>query len=107
MTGFHSKRAMRNNSTDRIYIDELVDDTVSDLIVDTGTVYGSKYHTVKMVGGNWPKMAEWSIETYGPAAKHIWGEREVPEPRQRWYMNNGKFWFRDEQDLILFILRWR
>lgn len=109
MTGFTSKRAM---SVDRqhgksIYQQMLKRRPVEDLVIDTGTVYGSRYHTVKPVGGNWQDMQAWCLTTYGESGKHIWGANETPEPGQRWYMNNAKFWFREEKDLTMFILRWR
>jgi len=25
----------------------------------------------------------------------------------RWYMNNRKFWFRDQADQLMFVMKWR
>lgn len=77
-----------------------------------GRVYGARYYTVKPVpswdpagdwGGvdTWHKMVEWCVETYGPSAKDgVW------TLGMRWYVNNAKFWFREKDDLMYFILRW-
>ncbi len=46
-------------------------------------------------------MIEWCVEVFGPSAKMgVW------QPGSRWYANNAKFWFREEEDAIMFILRW-
>jgi hypothetical protein len=80
---------------------------VSDLRLSEGTVYGSRYHCVEPVGGSWIEMQEWCLIQFGDSGKHIWGSNEVPAPQERWYMNNRKFWFRDEQDQLMFVMRWR
>jgi hypothetical protein len=75
-----------------------------------GTVYGRTYYCVgPWFGGDhpppWPEMEQWVVETMGPSTTSIWGG-SPPKRGERWYANNGKFWFRDEQDRSLFILRW-
>jgi hypothetical protein len=80
---------------------------VSDLVLSEGTVYGSRYHCVEPVGGNWMEMQEWCFTQFGDSGKHIWGEFTSPESVQRWYMNNRKFWFRDQADQLMFVMRWR
>jgi hypothetical protein len=80
---------------------------VEDLKLTEGTVYGSRYHCVEPVGGNWFEMQEWCLVQFGDSGKHIWGETETPKPHQRWYMNNRKFWFRDDADRLMFVMRWR
>jgi hypothetical protein len=79
---------------------------VEDLKLSEGTVYGSRYHCVEPVGGSWIEMQEWCFAQFGDSGKHIWGEPKSPEPQQRWYMNNRKFWFRNESDRLMFILKW-
>jgi len=77
---------------------------LSDLILSEGKVYGARYYCVQPIGGDWKEMELWCHETFkgtGP----IWGEK-APEPAQRWYMNNRKFWFRTEKDRNWFIVRW-
>jgi hypothetical protein len=80
---------------------------ITDLVLSEGTVYGSRYYCVEPVGGNWIEMQEWCLNQFGDSGKHIWGEKETPEPQQRWYMNNRKFWFRDQADQLMFVMRWR
>ena len=67
-----------------------------------GCVYGARYLTVHPTNGTrWDDMTEWMVKTFGPSAWNgVW------TPDQRWYANNAKFWFRDEKDLTIFILRW-
>jgi len=85
------------------------------LIYDTGTVYGKRYYTVKpqwepdrtgWYNPPWNDMMAWCIETFGPCESAIWGEPTTPEPMERWYANNAKFWFRDQRDRDWFTLRW-
>jgi hypothetical protein len=53
-------------------------------------------------------MEAWCVEMFGEGnVSPIWGEEKAPEPAQRWYTNNRKFWFRDEQDRMIFVLKWR
>ena len=79
---------------------------VEELKLTEGTVYGSRYYCVEPVGGSWVEMQEWCLNQFGDSGKHIWGSNEVPAPQERWYMNNRKFWFRDEQDRLMFVLKW-
>lgn len=80
---------------------------VEELKLSEGTVYGSRYHCVEPVGGNWIDMEVWCMDTFGGPGDKIWGDNNAPEPQQRWYMNNRKFWFRDEQDQLMFVMKWR
>ena len=76
-----------------------------------GRIHGARYHTVKpefdwwLPGGlqnnTWRDMMEWCVETFGASA-----EMGVWTPGARWYANNAKFWFRNENDVLLFTLRW-
>ena len=72
------------------------------LELSEGRVYGARYLTVHPNNGaKWNEMMAWMIGTFGPSAEDgIW------TPDMRWYANNAKFWFRDEKDLTMFILRW-
>jgi hypothetical protein len=67
-----------------------------------GRVYGARYLTVHPGNGwHWNEMMAWMIETFGPTAHDgVW------TPNMRWYANNARFWFRNEKDLTMFILRW-
>ena len=76
-----------------------------------GRIYGARYYTCRpnfewwnpggLTGTTWDDMDKWCTETFG----------EIPDdcvwiPGLRWYANNGKFWFRNEADRTLFVLRW-
>jgi hypothetical protein len=110
MTGFASKRMMAiataQQAVDRL-TESLNSHPLEDLMLSQGTVYGARYYTVEPIGGNWMEIEEWAIQTYGETGS-LWRETKnlTPEPLQRWYMNNRKFWFRDERDRTMFILRW-
>jgi hypothetical protein len=76
-----------------------------------GRVFGARYWTAHPVlqadwvygeHRQWDEMIAWMIETFGPTAKD-----GVFTPGQRWYVNNAKFWFREEKDLLVFLLRWQ
>ncbi len=73
-----------------------------ELNLGEGRVYGAKYLTVHPSNGwHWNEMMAWMIDTFGPTAHDgVW------TPSMRWYANNAKFWFRNEKDLTMFILRW-
>ena len=79
---------------------------VEHLVLSEGTVYGSRYYCVEPVGGSWLEMEKWALRTYGESTGSIYGEN-VPEPAQRWYINNRKFWFRDQKDHLMFVMKWR
>ena len=72
------------------------------LEINEGRVYGARYLTVHPSNGwKWNEMMQWMIDTFGPTAHDgVW------TPSMRWYANHSKFWFREEKDLTLFILRW-
>jgi hypothetical protein len=129
MTGFASKRAMARDDdiiddlTKRM-AEELHNDVINGLAkrmaqdiddavlmtamgwtpfeISSGRVYGSEYLTVHPTNGNhWSEMMKWMVDTFGPSANNgVW------TPNIRWYANNSKFWFRDQKDLTMFILRW-
>jgi hypothetical protein len=74
-----------------------------------GTVYSKQYYTIAppMWESDWNAMMKWCEDTFGPTG-NLWRETKnlAPEPNQRWYANNAKFWFLEEKDFNWFILRW-
>jgi len=75
---------------------------------DEGRIHGARYYTVKPLFEHWLSdntiwrdMTEWCVDTYGASA-----EMGVWTPGARWYANNSKFWFRDEEDKLMFVMRW-
>jgi len=106
---------MKQNDVDRIITDlaaQMAKDIDDELLMTTmrwhklelseGSVYGAKYLTVHPNNSwQWNEMMQWMIDTFGPSAHDgAW------TPDMRWYANNAKFWFREEKDLTMFILRW-
>lgn len=80
------------------------------LQTEVGTVLGKNYFVVKPIGWasyheplEWNNMVQWCVDTLGPS-----GTSDLPgawSPDQRWYVNSARFWFRDEADRTMFILR--
>ena len=105
ITGRRQGKSMAQSAYKRLF-DDIYNRPVEDLKLSEGTVYGSRYYTVEPVGGSWIDMETWCLDTYGATGKHIWGSDKAPDPALRWYMNNRKFWFKNEKDRTMFILRW-
>jgi hypothetical protein len=106
--GTQSIQTIINNSAFKRLWDDIHARPVEDMILSHGTVYGSRYYTVEPVGGSWADMELWCHNTFGDTGS-IWQETKnlTPEPHKRWYMNNRKFWFRNESDRTMFIMKWR
>jgi hypothetical protein len=81
---------------------------MNDLILNEGTVYGAQYYTVepKMTwdpnwyNQYWQDMENWCVKTFGSKPKL------VITPNARWYANNGRFYFKDREDQMMFVLKW-
>lgn len=95
-------------------IDRLMKDLMSrpveELVLTESKFCGTKFYTVEPVGGNWKDMEDWCTLTFGTAAE-VWDIKSANEQFMwpqfgRWYKNNRKFWFRNERDRTMFILRW-
>lgn len=81
-----------------------------ELTVDEGRVYGARFHTIKPLftadgatwfSKEWKELEDWCMQAFGPTPEDgIW------TPGARWYINNSKFYFRDEKDMEWFLLRW-
>ena len=100
------KSMMTQQTIERLFR-ELNSQPVSDLILSEGRVYGARYYCVEPIGGNWREMEDWCISTYGKTTGSIWADQTTPEPGERWYANDRRFWFRNEADRTMFILKWR
>jgi hypothetical protein len=80
------------------------------LNIADGTVYDIKYYNVKPFSSineniTWDDIMTWCINTFGPS-----GTEDKPgvwTPYERWYANNGIFWFKDKKDLEWFVLKWQ
>lgn len=74
------------------------------LEITEGTVFGQKYYCVEPLGWIWrdfefKDMQTWCEDTMGREPNSI-------TPNLRWYVNGGQFWFRDEADRTMFVMRW-
>ena len=79
---------------------------VEDLVLTEQKLHGARYYCVEPVGGNWLDMEEWAITTFGPPGE-VWPSQDFVWPEvPRWVGNNRKFWFRNERDRTMFIMRW-
>jgi hypothetical protein len=108
ITGRNVGKSHWTNVAVKRLMDDLNSQPIEDLLLSEGTVYGSRYYTVEPIGGSWLEMEAWCYDTFGETG-NIWSETKnlTPEPLQRWYANNRKFWFKEEKDRDWFILRWR
>jgi hypothetical protein len=87
------------------WVDEL--ENKPSLELSEGTCYGKKYRTVRPTQLSWHNVEDWhSMEIWCNAQFGPTPNDGVWTPGARWYMNNSKFWFRDEADLSWFLLRW-
>lgn len=105
ITGRQLGKSWANAAMQRL-MDDLANRPIEDLICNTGTVFGKRYHTVEPVGGNWIEMELWCTETFGPAS-NVWDTMKDSSELGRWYMNDRKFWFLDDKDQTMFLLKWR
>jgi hypothetical protein len=107
ITGRQTGKSMLSGQALKRLMDDIMLRPVEDLTLSEGTVYGARYYCVEPVGGSWREMEAWLYDTLGPTSNNIWQENTAPNPGERWYANNRKFWFRDIKDRDWFILRWR
>ena len=80
---------------------------VENLILTEGRVHGARYYCVENVGGNWREMEAWCFKQFGDVGSSIGWQESKNSKCHRWYMNNRKFWFRNEQDQLMFVMKWR
>ena len=85
----------------RNIFDSVRERPIERLEASEGTVCGTTYYTVEPIGGYWLRMEDWTIQTFGDPGS-VWDAVQGA----RWYMNNRKFWFRDEADRTMFMLKW-
>lgn len=51
---------------------------------------------------DWLKLEDWCHSTFGERPYNEW-----PTSSDRWFVNNSAFWFRNNDDLLMFLLRWQ
>lgn len=74
---------------------------VRDIHIVETKLHGARIYGARPQGGSWFEMELWCMERFGSAGS-IWDEKI-----ERWYMNDQTFFFRDKQDLTIFLLKWR
>lgn len=71
--------------------------------------HGCVYHTVEATttswnidenSHTWATIEKWCVQNFGHVGDP-WADSS-----DRWYLNGGTFWFRNEADLTLFMLKW-
>ena len=75
-----------------------------------GRVHGARYHCVEPIGatlGSCREMEDWCVRHFGEVSSVWQADKWLLEPAQRWYMNNSTFFFRNEADRTMFVLRWQ
>ena len=107
ITGRNTGKGAFSAQALRRMMQDLYSRPLEDIVLSEGKVYGARYYTAEPIGGNWLEMEAWCYETFGDDTSPIWGESKATEPAQRWYKNARKFWFRNEKDRMLFVLKWR
>jgi hypothetical protein len=114
MAGRGSGKSQLTNQAFMRLWDDIHHRPVEDLKLTEGTVYGSRYYCVEPTGGSWRDMEHWCHTTFGNPGDKIWNSETksttlvpAPLPEKRWYMNNRKFWFRDQADQLMFVMKWR
>ena len=107
ITGRNTGKGAFSAQALRRMMQDLYSRPLEDIVLSEGKVYGARYYTAEPIGGNWLEMEAWCYETFGDDTSPIWGESKAPEPAQSWYKNARKFWFRNEKDRMLFVLKWR
>jgi len=88
-------------------MDDLYNRPVENLILTEQRVQESCYYCVQPVGGSWVEMEAWVRSMCGEPGD-MWESDDWCWPESaRWLQNNRKFWFRNEEDRTMFIMKWR
>lgn len=88
-------------------MDDIYNRPVENLILTENRIGGARYYCVQPVGGNWIDMEAWVTAKFGQPGE-IWPNHDFVWPEMpRWVQNNRKFWFRNEADRTMFVLKWR
>jgi hypothetical protein len=96
------KSLMNQQAIDRLMRD-LNSRPIEELVLREQRFLGARFYTVEPIGGNWQEMYEWSKSVFGTVSDP-W-DFKIPS-LGRWYANDRMFWFRNERDRTMFIMRW-
>lgn len=103
---FLKKEIIRSMQAVKRLMDDIMNRPVEDIVLSTRPVHGARYYCVEPIGGNWLEMEKWCFATFGEPGD-IWDTHDFVWPETaRWLKNNRKFWFRNESDRTLFVMKW-
>lgn len=105
MAGRQTGKSIWTNKAIKRLMDDLTNRPIEELVLSEARAFGARFYCVEPVGGNWLDMEVWCLDTFG-ASYNIWNLPADDYQVGRWYMNDRKFWFREERDRAWFIMRW-
>jgi hypothetical protein len=103
MSGRQTGKSYWTNQAINRLMKDLMNRPVEELVLAERLYRTARFYTVEPIGGNWLDMETWCIKTFG-SSDDVWDFKTCNVGR--WYANDRKFWFRNEQDRTLFILKW-
>ena len=103
MSGRNTGKSYWTNQAINRLMKDLMNRPVEELVLAERLYRTARFYTVEPIGGNWLDMETWCIKTFG-SSDDVWDFKTCNVGR--WYANDRKFWFRNEQDRTLFILKW-
>jgi hypothetical protein len=103
MSGRNVGKSYWTNQAINRLMKDLMNRPVEELVLAERLYRTARFYTVEPIGGNWLDMEVWCLKTFGPS-DDVWDFKTCNVGR--WYANDRKFWFRNEQDRTLFILKW-
>ncbi len=87
-------------------LNDMYDPPLTELKCSYGEFLDTKFYCVEPVGGRWTEMESWVRNTFGEPGD-MWPKEHFMWPETpRWLQNNSKFWFRDEADRTLFLMKY-
>ena len=80
---------------------DVMDRPITDITIWETKLHGARLWGARPDGGRWFEMETWCTEKFGKPGS-VWDD-----DLYRWYMNDRTFYFREERDLTMFVLKWR
>jgi hypothetical protein len=99
-----SDKSVLSYQTLQRLIDDLNSNPLKELVLGQRTYRGAHFYTVEPIGGDWRKMEAWTRKMFGQPAD-VWDFKM--DNVGQWYCNDRRFWFRNEVDRTMFILKWQ
>jgi hypothetical protein len=82
-------------------MDDINSRPVEDIVLSESKIHGKRIYAARPEGGNWRSMEEWCMKRFGDPGS-VWDLKI-----HRWYMNSRTFFFSNEADRTVFLLKWR